>query len=247
VPKRSNDFQRLIKLIEQQLAPSGARVEESAMLPDLVDGEAVEIDTLISLAVGARTLRTAVECRDCSRKQTKPWIRELIGKYQHLAVDRVVAVSKLGFSAGAERVAAHAKIETRSLEQAAQLDWARELTDLTAFRVEDRTYEHLEDTRVVLRGRYDTPPGFSPELREIMVAIPTRDRATGFARIRMLSLRELVMRVTDEPRHDELVARAAGTTPNGIVKIWLQLPPGSLIYDSDNAGHPVSRSGRCAW
>jgi hypothetical protein len=241
VPKRSNDFQRLIKLLEQQLAPIGASVEESAMLPDLVDGEAVEVDSLITLAVGPRVLRTAIECRDCSRKQTKPWIRELIGKYEHLAVDHVVAVSKLGFSAGALRLAAHANIETRSLEEAVGADWARELQELTSFHLEDLTYEHLEDTRVVLRGRYSSPPAFSSSLAETFVAILTRESSAGPARYRIMSLRETIQRLTDQPKHDALVAHACAAAPDGIARIWMQMPAHSYIYDVEKKSHAVSR------
>jgi hypothetical protein len=37
MPKRSNDFQKVVAVIYAQVAPKGGRVRESAMLPE--DGE----------------------------------------------------------------------------------------------------------------------------------------------------------------------------------------------------------------
>ena len=39
MPKRTNDFQALIALVERQLAASGVRVVESEMLADRLTGE----------------------------------------------------------------------------------------------------------------------------------------------------------------------------------------------------------------
>ena len=44
VPKRTNDFQALIALVERQLAASGVRVVESEMLADRLTGELREVN-----------------------------------------------------------------------------------------------------------------------------------------------------------------------------------------------------------
>jgi len=47
VPMRSNEFQRMITLIERTLAPHGAKVTESKLVKDLVDGTEREVDVAI--------------------------------------------------------------------------------------------------------------------------------------------------------------------------------------------------------
>jgi hypothetical protein len=44
MPRRTNDFQKLVFQIERQLAPLGAVVEESAMLPERGTGDLREVD-----------------------------------------------------------------------------------------------------------------------------------------------------------------------------------------------------------
>jgi hypothetical protein len=111
MPPRSNEFQRLILLIESHLAPLGAQVSESLMLRDLIDESQREIDIALEIPTGPRTIRVAIECRDHERPAGVEWIDELIGKYSHLPVDRVVAVSRSGFTKAAQTKASLVNIE----------------------------------------------------------------------------------------------------------------------------------------
>jgi hypothetical protein len=141
MPKRSNDFQQLILLIERQLAQSGTTVEESAMLPDNHDGTMREVDILITTPIAGRELRIAIECRDSRRNADVPWIDYLIGRYATLPVDRCVAVSRRGFSKAALSKAKLHSIETLKLERATALSWPSVVHRVTAMEFTEVAYE----------------------------------------------------------------------------------------------------------
>jgi hypothetical protein len=135
MPKRTNEFQRLITLIEGQLAPIGATVEESAMLSDACSGQQREVDILIRCPVGQRLMSVAIECRDHRRKADTTWMEQLRGKFESLPIDRLVAVSRCGFSANATARAKLWNIETIALESATKLNWAAAILSLAGFEV----------------------------------------------------------------------------------------------------------------
>jgi len=130
MPKRTNDFQQLIHFIYSQIVPEGATVTESVLLKEQNSPAKREVDILIEYEIAGTKLRIAVECRDRSRKDDIEWIDGLIGKYQDLGVDKVIAVSNSGFSADAIKKASAKKIDTRSLEQALNTDWTKEFIKL---------------------------------------------------------------------------------------------------------------------
>jgi hypothetical protein len=127
MPKRTNTFQQLIHLIYEQLAPEGAIVTESAVLIESTTNSDREIDILIEYEIVGMQQRIAIECRARSRKETEEWIDGLIGKYADLKVNQVIAVSKSGFSLNALAKAAANGIVTKTLEEAIDTSWPKEL------------------------------------------------------------------------------------------------------------------------
>ena len=88
MPKRTNDFQALIALVERPLAASGVRVVESEMLADRLTGEPREVDVCVHATVSGKDVTLALECRDHKRKADQIWIDTLRGKYANLPVDK---------------------------------------------------------------------------------------------------------------------------------------------------------------
>jgi hypothetical protein len=109
VPKRTNDFQALIALVERQLAASGVRVVESEMLADRLTGELREVDVCVHATVSGKDVMLALECRDHKRKADQIWIDTLRGKYANLPVDKVIAVARAGFAKTARAAAEKAR------------------------------------------------------------------------------------------------------------------------------------------
>ncbi len=89
MPKRSNEFQKLVTLINGCLHVSG-KVEESALLVDKTNGKEREVDILISSEVADYSVNIAVEVRDRTRKADSGWVEEMYAKHLHLPTDKLV-------------------------------------------------------------------------------------------------------------------------------------------------------------
>ena len=98
MPKRTNEFQRIVAYIYSQIVPTGGRVTESAFLREDGTGQPREVDVLVEHNIAGHDISIAVECRDYTRDQNLEWIDNLIGKYSRLKVSHVVAVSSSPFS-----------------------------------------------------------------------------------------------------------------------------------------------------
>jgi len=123
MPRRTNEFQRIVTQIAKQLAPLGAIVRESVELEEIDTGVRREVDTLIEVPGGFAPLRVAVECRDRGRKDDITWVDGLIGKYAKLPVAQVIAFSRSGFTETAKRKAAANRIELLSVREGTEVDW----------------------------------------------------------------------------------------------------------------------------
>jgi hypothetical protein len=111
MPKRSNEFQELIYILQSHMAP-GAVVEESAMLEHQLTGEKREVDVCIRSGESGYSLIVSVECRAHKRPQSVGWIEEMHSKHQHLPTNLLVLASSSGFSKTALTLAAKFGIQT---------------------------------------------------------------------------------------------------------------------------------------
>lgn len=146
--KQSNQFQKLIYLMEAGLAANGVTVRESVELEDGVTGSNREVDILLrGVTPDGKKVSIAVECRDHARKQDVTWIEQIIGKYSDLDVDEVTAVSKSGFYEPAIKKAEKYGIRTLSLDAAEKINWVSDLSHACNlnFRL---TVEELEYVRL---------------------------------------------------------------------------------------------------
>jgi hypothetical protein len=123
MPKRSNQFQRIVHVIVSKLAPSTATVRSCVELPERDSGTLREVDAVIEIGAGLSMVRVAVECRERGRRADVQWIDELIGKYSRLPIDRVVAVSSSGFSRAAQAKASSHNIDLVTPKQVTSTNW----------------------------------------------------------------------------------------------------------------------------
>jgi hypothetical protein len=115
MPKRSNDFQRLIYLVRVNLS-DGAKVTESKMMRDRLTKRFREVDVVIEGLVGQQPVVVAIECRDHKRAADVTWIDMMKAKHDRLNTHALLLASRVGFTPEAKDVAEKYGIELFSLE-----------------------------------------------------------------------------------------------------------------------------------
>lgn len=102
MPKRTNLFQSVVAIIQRHIA-GDAEVEESAELTDALTGDVCEVDVVIRGRTGGHDVTVSIEASKTARPATVEWVREMIGKHEHLETNKLVLVSGSGFSAAARK------------------------------------------------------------------------------------------------------------------------------------------------
>jgi len=115
MPKRTNDFQRLIYLIRINLA-DGAKVSESKMMRDRLTKRFREVDVVVEGKVGSQRVFVSIECRDHQRVADVGWVDAMKAKHDRLDTNALLLVSRSGFTQEARDVASKYGIEVFSLE-----------------------------------------------------------------------------------------------------------------------------------
>lgn len=124
MPKRSNKFQRLIRLINATLIEHG-EVLESEEIPDKTNSTKREVDILVRMK-GPYPIVIAIEVtkRKTTKKVGETWVEQQRGRFLDLKVDKLILVSATGFTQSALEKARFHNIETITIEQALATDWA---------------------------------------------------------------------------------------------------------------------------
>jgi hypothetical protein len=128
VPKRTNAFQKLVHLLNEQLSPL-ATVTESKELYDPTAKTMREIDVLIEVMEGETAHRVGIECRDHKNRQDVIWVEGVVTKHRDLGLDKSILVSATPFTRAAEEKAATHGISLVSMSEALKTDWTSLLGD----------------------------------------------------------------------------------------------------------------------
>ena len=111
VPKRTNTFQAVVFAVKQHLA-GDATVTQSEELIDFISGDKREVDICIKAQVAGHPVVISLECRDHQRPQPVGWVEEMHSKHSRLPTDRLVLISRSGFTSTALAKAKSFGIET---------------------------------------------------------------------------------------------------------------------------------------
>ena len=114
MPKRTNEFQKLVFLVKKHVA-SGATVTESKFLRDRITGAKREVDICIESSVAGHSVTVSIECNDQGRKTNVKWIEEMKAKHERLSTNALILISSSGFTKEAQRVAKSYGIEVITL------------------------------------------------------------------------------------------------------------------------------------
>jgi hypothetical protein len=132
MPQRSNDFQKLVYLIQEQLRDRpDTIVIESKMLVDRNTGKPREVDIAIETSANGIPFVVAFECRDRSRNPDIGWVEQLIAKHEHLS-DKLVLVANRAFTPDAVDKAKRHGVETVELSAATKQNWPALLDQYTS-------------------------------------------------------------------------------------------------------------------
>lgn len=133
MPKRSNEFQKLIYLLHSHFS-SNAAVTESKMVRDRLTGKEVEVDIVIDTTVSSYPISVAIECISESRPATVEWVNEMKGKHDSLPLDKLILVSQSGFTANAREKAIGYGLEVLTLSDAEDTNWVNYVASLANLR-----------------------------------------------------------------------------------------------------------------
>jgi len=111
MPKRSNDFQKLIFHVNNHIADN-AILTESKILKDRLTGDEREVDICIEFSQFGHNMVISIECIDKSRPADITWINTMKAKHEHLPTNYLVLISRAGFTRKAFLLAKKYGIET---------------------------------------------------------------------------------------------------------------------------------------
>jgi hypothetical protein len=115
MPKRTNDFQRLVYLVRLNLA-EGAEVKESVLMRDRLTKRYREVDIVIRGKIGSQSVTVCIECRDHKRVADVVWVDAMKSKHDRLETNVLLLASSSGFTKEAVNVAEKYGIEVITLE-----------------------------------------------------------------------------------------------------------------------------------
>lgn len=110
--------------IHRQLSHS-CQTAESEMLLDRTCGQKREVDLVIRSSVAGCELIISVECTDRQRPASVEWVEQLHAKHGGLATNKLILISRGGFTEAATAKANSLGVEPFSLEEARKVEWAK--------------------------------------------------------------------------------------------------------------------------
>lgn len=157
MPKRSNDFQKLVYYINSQLSLDGAIVTESKMVWDPVSEQEREVDIVIEDSSGPYPTTVGIEVTKTKRKADVTKIEMYAAKHRGLNIDVSVIVSQNGFTEPAKRAAKRYGIRLLEFHSALNMEWPEWLVGVRSFSL---AYYAVEFTDVKANLCYPVTHGF---------------------------------------------------------------------------------------
>lgn len=148
MPKRSNNFQILVELLERQLAPTSANVIGSQLLQDARSGEKREVDIVIETSAGIHPILIGIEVIDRSRPASSPWVESIAAKHADLPINKTILVSRSGFYKPALLKAESLKMDTLTVQETTDLDWKAKIDKLKSVEMVSFLMPYVTDARI---------------------------------------------------------------------------------------------------
>jgi hypothetical protein len=101
MPQRSTPFQAIVRLVREHLAQPGVTITESKFLRDAVLRIDREVDVVIEGEFDGEPVVVSIEVNERGRRAGLPWVQEMIRKHRNLPTNRLILLSKAGFTSPA--------------------------------------------------------------------------------------------------------------------------------------------------
>lgn len=232
VPRRTTPFQSLTTCIVQQLAGTNAVVTPSKLVRDRRTGQLREVDIVIEAPVSGHYVVVGIECIEHGRPATVEWVDKMQGKHRDTEIDKLVLVSKSGFTATAAVSAHSLGFETFSLGEAEAEDWTHTVHLQQRMTLRTHAFE-IKEAKMTL----DQPKGQT--LRELTI---DDYRAVIFAGSVLNpngsllgKFANLINEAFYSPSAIEQFERLTAKDEQRLLRIDIAFSPGTYFVDSD--GH----------
>lgn len=167
MPKRSNEYQRLILSINKHLSHTDAVVTESRMLWDCEFETEREVDICIEQVVAGTPVIVGIECTDLSRPLGPQKVEALHTKHKNLGIHKTIIVSRSGFTRTVDAFARKRGVDLLSFGKAMKRSWPTYMEKL-----KEMTIVHYEACMEAISmgfnpedGQVGFLPGISNEVR----------------------------------------------------------------------------------
>jgi hypothetical protein len=229
MPKRSNEFQQLVSLIERALQSSDVTVTESRELEDKSTGRPREVDVVLESRQGAHPFIISVECRAGSspRPASIEWVEQMWGKHATLPTNKLILVAKGGFTAAARQKAGWLNVTLLELREATECDWGSVVRRLTNIRLVSFLVPEARRVTIVL------PKPASPAATTPQVDDPAAVELTG-PDGRTVRVADLVNEWLRDPAFVRTMEEQAFTDAPTLV--WFERPLVKGVSFVDSAG-----------
>lgn len=166
MPARSNHFQKLVKAINHHLAPTGAKVTESAMLYDSEAETNREIDILVESTILNCPLKIGIECTTEAAPLDVRKIESFKEKHRKVGINKTIVVAKNGFSDSAKKYAEKNNIRLLTFKAAQKENWTKKFERLQGLSIYGRNYHIRSISAVIAEDRSTT--GFSFDIGTVV-------------------------------------------------------------------------------
>lgn len=246
MPKRTNQFQHLVALIETSLHDGNANVQESKELKDKITAKPREVDIIISVGNSVHDFTIGVECKGgltSPRAATTEWVEQMWGKHTNLPTDKLVLVAKGGFTSNAIKKGEFLGVECLTLEAAKKLDWEAKIRGIPSLEFEFFLRPYVTDIDLIL------PPESQEALESGDIPISEFDKLqlklfNGNAVFAI----EVVNKWINDPSFIQKLEQHAYTDSGTIFKFERDLKSGTCIVGksgSNHAIHAIRVKGKC--
>lgn len=160
-------LEELVFNLERLLASESVVIRSPDLIQGKNSGVPREVDISIRAKVGSSDLLVIIECRDRNSKQDVTWIEQLSLKQIDVQANKVIAVSRRGFTKAAIASARNLNIELRTFDSIEDQDLAAWITFRNATFI-----MHRLDTITL---NFDEPVGDGDDLKSFAKSLRSGD------------------------------------------------------------------------